>query len=409
VRDTTEMRLITPSEPESFDKRKFVRHFTLIGLLLAMIYHLVLMRPPISSPGYPYNTFLFLPEDRFNDFWNTWNPFRQLENPYNNSLSIYFPATFIILFALQVFGKFVFLGFLISAITGMFLLCYYCQPAKHRTVLLSIALMLSYPFVFAVDRGNIDLLLLNLVLLWCILRSKGYDAAASLCLGLAGAAKIVPLLLLLPDLVKFRLRRLCLTAAFAAIFTGIGLLMLPDPIDRTLQLLSKNQEDWKRIWLLQGQSIPYSHCLLSVVKVGAIAYCHETGISVRPVHEWSFKYCNWIQYVGLPLMLLAGWRLRHENEWKSIFVAVAAMLLLPPLSHDYKLLYLFLPLLLFLNEPPGAEDRKLAILFGLLLIPKAYWFLFSSVSIAVIMNPILICLILWILLKRGAVRCGVQA
>jgi hypothetical protein len=210
----------------------------------------------------------------------------------------------------------------------------------------------------------------------------------------------MPLLLLLPDLMKFRLKRLFLTAGFAAAFTLIGLVMITGPIDRSLQMLSKNQDHWIRIWLLQGQCIPYSHSLVSAVKTGAIAYCRATDTSVRPVHEFSHRHYKWVQYAGLGLMLLAGWRLRNAEEWKSIFVAVSAMLLLPPTSLDYKLLFLFLPLLMFLEEPPRVHDRTYTLLFGLLLIPKAYWFLFSWVSIAVILNPLLICLLLALVLKQ---------
>jgi len=394
------MALNCTTDAESFEKRKFLSIFILTGLVLALLYHMVLMRPPFSSPGFPSDTFLFLPADRFNDFWNIWNPFRKLTNPYTSNITIYFPATFIILFTLQAFGRFAFYGYLITSTVALFLLSYYIQSARSRTARVSIALMLSYPFLFAIDRANLDILLVALVLLWWILRAKGNDVAASLCLGLAGAAKVLPLLLLLPDLMKFRLRRLFLTAGFAAAFTVIGLLMITGPVDRSLQMLSKNQDHWKRIWLLQGQSIPYSHSLVSAVKTVAIAYCRAMDISVRPVHEFSYRHYQWVEYIGLGLMLLAGWRLRHAEEWKSIFVAVSAMLLLPPTSLDYKLLFLFLPLLLFLDEPPRIQDRRYAALFGLLLIPKAYWFLFSWVSIAVILNPLLICLLLYLVLTE---------
>jgi hypothetical protein len=268
--------------------------------------------------------------------------------------------------------------------------------------------MLSYPFLFAVDRGNLDLLLLNLVFLWWVLRARGHDVAASMCIGFVGAAKLVPLLLLLPDLVNLRIRRVFLPAAFAVAFTGLGLIAIGEPIERSLQLLSRNHETWNRLWILKGQCIPYSHNLLSAVKTLALAYCLKSHIPVQPIHEFSFQYYKVIQYAGIPLMIFAGWRLRHEQEWKIIFVAVAAMLLLPPVSLDYKLLYIFLPLILFINEPPEVNDRKFSILFGLLLIPKAYWFLFSLVSISVILTPILICLMLWILLKRDPVACSVS-
>jgi hypothetical protein len=183
------MEFCFPTNAESFDKRKFIRHFILAGLVVAMVYHLILMRPPISSPGFPHDTFLFSPADRFNDFWNLWNPFRQLPNPCTFTSSVYFPATFIILFTFQTFGQFVFQGYLITSAVALFLLCYYVQSAGRRTARISIALMFSYPFIFAIDRANLDILLLDLVLLWWMFRARGQDVAASLCVWVLQAAQ----------------------------------------------------------------------------------------------------------------------------------------------------------------------------------------------------------------------------
>ena len=108
--------------------------------------------------------------------------------------------------------------------------------------------------------------------------------------------------------------------------------------------------------------------------------------------------------LGLAGMLAAGWKLRTDEEWKSILVAVAAMLLLTPISFDYKLLHLILPMLLFINAPGSTQDRTLTILFGLLMIPKAWFFLHREISIAVILNPALICLMLIIILVTQSDR-----
>ena len=60
---------------------------------------------------------------------------------------------------------------------------------------------------------------------------------------------------------------------------------------------------------------------------------------------------------------------------------VFAMLLLPSVSADYKLLLVYLPLVLFLNtEGEGKLELVYIVLFALLLIPITYYFLPTVVS-----------------------------
>jgi hypothetical protein len=54
-----------------------------------------------------------------------------------------------------------------------------------------------------------------------------------------------------------------------------------------------------------------------------------------------------------------------------MIVLNVAMLLLPPISANYKLLHLFIPLYIFVNNEQRSKfDILYLLLFGLLLIPK---------------------------------------
>jgi hypothetical protein len=83
-----------------------------------------------------------------------------------------------------------------------------------------------------------------------------------------------------------------------------------------------------------------------------------------------------------------------------------AMLLLPPTSPDYRLIYIFIPVAFFINDLRSSKNDLLySILFGLLLITKVYIFFKSYTStaldIGLIINPILMMFFAFLILKEG--------
>ena len=79
---------------------------------------------------------------------------------------------------------------------------------------------------------------------------------------------------------------------------------------------------------------------------------------------------------------VAAYVLFIERElWKQITVLTIAMLILPQFSADYRLIYIFIPLLIYINIDKRPHlDIAYLIVFGLLLIPKSYFFLTKIVS-----------------------------
>jgi hypothetical protein len=68
-------------------------------------------------------------------------------------------------------------------------------------------------------------------------------------------------------------------------------------------------------------------------------------------------------------------------RWKQVMLLTLMMILFPPISGDYKLLFLFLPFLLFvIAEVKDPRDYLYTILFSLLFIPKNYYFFPKTIS-----------------------------
>jgi dolichol-phosphate mannosyltransferase len=380
--------------------------FIVIGTVSACLYHLSLR----WTPGYdqfPWNTFLFIPEDRFNDFRNIYKPFVSGLNPYSFRTYVYFPSLTLLMLpfqplgtvALETFGLLFVSGF--ATLAGS--LCRQTVGYRHTLTFIA-SLLISYPVLFSLDRANIECLLLLMILLAWKTRGTRFDDWGCLLLGWAGAIKLYPLLYLLPDLMNWRFRRLALTAGFAVATTMAGFLLVPGDNAQTLPLLSKNLQDFHTDYVAHGHGVHYNVSLLASVKAAAF-FCSD-WLHFDSTRAVAFTEQRWrmIVVVGLAGMLAAGWKLRQAEEWKSILVAVAAMLLLTPVSFDYKLLHLILPMLLFINSPRSTQDRTLTILFGLLMIPKAWLFVHNDISIAVILNPMLICLMLVVVLVAQSDR-----
>lgn len=388
------------AETASVRKASLLTMMIVVGTTSACLYHLGL-RWTHGYDQFPWNTFLFIPEDRFNDFRNIYRPFVSGTNPYSYWTYVYFPALTLLMLPFQPLGTLALETFGLLFVSGFITLAgSLCRKAlgnRHALTLIA-SLLISYPFLFSLDRANIECLLLLMILLAWQTRGTRFDDWGCLLLGWAGAIKLYPLLYLLPDLMNWRFRRLALTAGAAAVTTVVGFLLVPGDNAQTLPLLAKNLQQFHKDYVTQGAGVHYNASLLASVKAAGF-FCSD-WLHVDSTHAVAFIEQRWrmIVIVGLAGMLAAGWKLRKAEEWRCLFVAVAAMLLLPPVSFDYKLLHLILPMLLFINSPESILDRKLTLLFGLLMIPKAWLFVHHDISIAVILNPALICLILVVLL-----------
>ncbi|MEJ7797555.1 MAG: hypothetical protein WKF42_03575 [Solirubrobacteraceae bacterium] len=72
-----------------------------------------------------------------------------------------------------------------------------------------------------------------------------------------------------------------------------------------------------------------------------------------------------------------------------------AMILVPAISFEYRMLHLYLPLLLFVAaHEPRRSDPLFVALFGLLLVPKGLPILFDDVNVGSLVNPLLLAVLM---------------
>ena len=106
--------------------------------------------------------------------------------------------------------------------------------------------------------------------------------------------------------------------------------------------------------------------------------------------------------VVLGFVLVTACVIGRLQVWERLTLAVVVILLLPPVSFDYKLMYVFIPLVAFLTaDTPRTWASVFCVLFGVLLIPKAWSILFLDVSAGVLINIFVLVLLALILVVRA--------
>jgi hypothetical protein len=94
----------------------------------------------------------------------------------------------------------------------------------------------------------------------------------------------------------------------------------------------------------------------------------------------------------------------EKELWRKVALLALAMILLPQVSPDYKLMHVFIPLFLFINKPAAQRrDVLYTILFALLLIPKSYLRLapFPEASSSLLLNPLIMLALAGVIVSEG--------
>ena len=335
---------------------------------------------------YPYNTFLFKPADRYMDFYTNLAANSKL-NPYFGENFLQYPFLGMICWVFSLIPRpytyFLYLLIVISLSIYFIYQLLWQMPWYKKTLFIFILFFLSYPVLFSIDRGNFEFLLFVALLASLYFYIKQDYLISAICLALAIAMKIYPALFLLLFIADKKYREAILAIGIAVLLTLVSLLFFQGGlIANFLYLLSMSNINTNKyivnyINLTAKNSVQRGVTLLTLIKIIII----ELRLNPSPfmVENFSTIYSVLSAIIAIPLAI---YTIFFEKEmWKKVALIIFAMLLLPSVSADYKLLLVYLPLVLFLNaEGEGKLDPVYTILFALLLIPITYYFLPTVVS-----------------------------
>lgn len=381
------------------NKSKLLAFMVMVGFVLAVIKHYIL--GAYFHLSYPYNTFLFNPDDRFNDFFNMFRACKD-NNPYLTSYwlkSVYFPAanTFFYVFGL-IRNEWIALGIYTCVFIAVYFGCVKKNLFNNNSIDsirdLMIIACLTYPVLFSLDRANLDMYLFLLLFGFVVLFQKGRFVLSSLLLSMAIAMKLYPMVFIFLFIKEKKYKEIGYTIAATLCISMVSLWSYQGGFSENLQgMLSAFQgfnQDYSRAAGLQHNVSYYG--VLKLVTMGYYYAVH--GIrdiaAVSTLANGILK----IPYMLLVVLLFAFVVLHvlkyEQTFWKNVYLLSAAMILLPHVSFDYKLIHILIPIVLFLKDESWTLFYKgYIVLFGIMLIPNNYMYIKGDISIAVIVYPMI--------------------
>ncbi len=409
------------------EKIQIVSSIVIIGFVLAVFYNYFM--GSYLEYGYPLNTFLVNPEDKFADFLKplncgkTLSPYlrRGVENTCMPISVVYYPFGELFFYPFsKIPGKslWIFLGiFLIGWF--VFIVKNFAQNEKSANLRdLFIISLISYPFLFTLDRANLESYVFLLVAGFCYFynsANKYISLLACISLSLAIAIKPFPAFFLLLLVKEKKWKNILFIIASSIIVNIASALYLKDGIWANFLGVINSQKEFISDYVVGNMGWYYGHSILGLLKCifSAILYfCASIGLLKKAdiimiVHNWPRELFTVSSIISVIIILFVTWYIlfKEKEFWKIVALIVFIMLLTPLASADYRLLYIFLPMAFFVNSLQKTKyDSFYTVLFGLLLVPKSYMFHTtkeSLVLLGVLVEPLLMIFFAYLIIKDG--------
>ncbi len=366
-------------------KIKIIRGIILSGCIVSILFHYLLSNY-FGYRYYPYNTFLFNPADRFNDFYNIYNVSSGF-NPYTSPVSVYFPFTFVLmhLFTFVTNAHLALYLFLFLFLTFTFFYVHRTVSSLNNGGITAtvIIVLMSYPVLFNLDRGNSEALLFIFTAMFIYYYQKNKDLRSVFFLSLAISMKLYPIVFVVLFLADKKYKNTFYTISAAAFITLSSALILDGGIIYSFTQLKQNIVLFKNTYIMTDHGLQHNSSLYGVIKL-LIKLCPQ----LLPI----LKYYSVLAMTSL--LFIAFYIMRENILWKKVCLLVFFMILFPQVSYDYKLIHVLIPLTLFINDDRGDyPDTFYAILLSLLMTPKDYYLITKDISIAVLINPLIMLMI----------------
>ncbi len=378
-------------------KTRCIPAIVIMGMGTAIVFCVIMKK--IFDMDYPYDTFLVYPATRFSDFFNNYELLKP-ENLFNNA---HFPFSLFIEYMFTKLPRHISFVLFVSIFMLFFIwntMLYIYDKNKSVVENLSVFFVLTftYPFLFAIDRGNFELYIYIFISCFIyFLYVKPNMVGAILSISFAITMKLFPAVLLLLFLKERKYKECCLVIFCCVAITLLVLLILGGSFYGNIYNFMDSIKQYSALYVVGNQGF-----------APGLAFGHSLYGIIRLFFQYVFTsfYFDHIAYINriymlftlIYIMFIAWCVLMYKLPlWKQVALLVMSFDILPYTSADYKLLHIYIPVLLFLKcEDKTPADTVSAFLFGLLLIPKSYY-IFPGVvcdvgyaaSISIIINPLI--------------------
>lgn len=382
---------------EKSEKVALLAGIVLVGFFIGVIFHYVLGF--YLHLSYPFNTFLFNPDEAFGDFIKILSIIENFA-PYShpNSWMTYFPLVYIILLPFsfiknRLIAYLIFASGVLSFLTFMNIKNLYAENLTKVQNFTNIFILtfMTYPILYALDRGNFDLFLFVLFSGFIYAFKKEKYFLSAVLLGIENAMKPFPFLFLILFLLQKRFKEFFLSLVISAVLIFGGFLILKGGFFDQIEVYIKNLIIFKKTWIYgdSANGLSEASSLFAALK---FLLCSVNQIISINLLEKIYSYIGFIITV-----ITIYFTCREKTYWKKVALLTLNMLLVSYVIIDYKLIFLLIPIWLFVNaEEKTKFDTAYTILFGLLLVSKkifVFWIksghLGQLITYGVIINPLI--------------------
>ena len=409
-------RLLLGPILKNFENENKIDVLTLIiviGFTCSVGYHYFL-GTYLNRPS-PQNTFLFNPGNRFEDFYKPvlgsedLDPFRPDKIAFKGG---YLPFGYLVSFLYSLivpreFAWFVFISIFFLSLYFSIKNLLFGRNHKlnsHKYLSLFAIMFMTYPILFAVDRTNFDMLICTLIFLFVILYKSNKFIWSTVFLGMATAIKPFTGLFILIYLYDKKYKEALIFLINILLLTVLSLSVFKDA------LVFETQKFLKEIFaagqLITGGSISrFASDLYNLVSILSNYTNSLFGREIIILSNEKYKLVYSILSIIIFIFFVLYLWIRRQPLWKTLLILSCLIVLLPYVTYDYRITYLFPPMVLFLKKNDQESfDFPITILWGILLIPKNYPVFGWEQNIGMLLNPILLLLIMLFTLFNHPVK-----
>jgi len=259
-----------------------------------------------------------------------------------------------------------------------------------------IFVFLSYPGFFSIQRLNHDavIMLITTVFIHFYYYRKWW--IAPFILSTVIAMKGYPAAFLVLFFVDRRYKEIVLSILSTLVLTCLSYQLLRGGFIQNIQGNLAALNFYTHAYALGEAGLGYGHTLYGFMKVLIAIFSPDIYRSLVPILFHAMTYVSFIIFGIITVYIF----LIEKIFWKKVALVVFSICLLPHVSADYKLLFVFIPLFLFINtENTNPTDYLYIIIFSLLLIPTGlHYYTFNPatgippyyINTSVLIEPIII-------------------
>lgn len=237
---------------------------------------------------------------------------------------------------------------------------------------LAFSVVLSYPLWFEFLLGNLEVLIFLMVAAGILAFLYGHSYTAATLIAVAGSVKLVPFIFLGLLIARKQYREAAYAILLAGAINVISLWLICPDIATSWRGINTGLDLFRDSYMLHFRSVEmgFDHSLFGAIKQFTLSGSAPATIS--RVLSW---YTAVTAIAGV--LLFFGW-IRRLPVLNQIICLTVAEVLLPPLSHDYTLLSLYISwgLLIVLSLRAAWQGRRLPgltavfVCFAILMSPQ---------------------------------------